>query len=265
VPRSSAVAPKLVGALTSGLSVLRYLSRSQGPVGVSRIARELELNASTCFNLLRTLVHEGLVTFDSATKTYSIGLGVAELARGALERSSLVRLVQPHLEELAVRHSVTVVMWQRTPNERLLLVHVAENPAAVRIQMSVGARMPLLAGASGRCIAAFGAMTRAEIKARFASLRWDRAPSFAQYWDSVLRTRELGYSVDEGSYARGATIIGVPVFDARGTPTMTIGAAAFTAQMDAPRTQALVADLGELARRATRAIAGPLAAQAPSS
>jgi DNA-binding IclR family transcriptional regulator len=57
----------------------------------------------------------------------------------------------------------------------------------------------------------------------------------------------------------------VPVFDAAGAPTMTIGAAAFSEQLDTRRTQSLAADLGELARRATRAIAGPSASRVPAS
>lgn len=72
--------------LVGGLSVLRYLAAAQTPVGVSRIARDLELNPSTCFNLLKTLVHEGLAVFDETTKTYSVGLGLLALAKGTLER-----------------------------------------------------------------------------------------------------------------------------------------------------------------------------------
>ena len=63
---------KPVGALISGLAVVRYLSTAAAPVGVSRIARDLGLNSSTCFNLLKTLVHERLATFDEATKTYRV-------------------------------------------------------------------------------------------------------------------------------------------------------------------------------------------------
>ena len=50
---------KVVGALASGLAVVRYLSIAATPVGVSRIARDLGLNSSTCFNLLRRSPHEG--------------------------------------------------------------------------------------------------------------------------------------------------------------------------------------------------------------
>ena len=263
-PAEEGSAPKLVGALTAGLRVLRHLGASKVPLGVTRIARDLALNNSTCFNLLRTLVHEGLVTFDDATKTYTLGLGVVELARGALDRSSFVRLVQPDLERLAARHSVTVVVWQRTADDRLLLVHLAENPAAVRIQMSVGARMPMLVAASGRCIAAFGGLGRAEVRRRFATLRWSRAPTFADYWASVEATRERGYAIDGGHFAAGVTTLAAPVFDAAGTPVMTLGATTFTAELDAARTRALAADLTDLARRATRAIAGPAGGPAPA-
>lgn len=257
MPRPVAGAPKLVGALAGGLKLLRYLSASAAPVGVSRAARDLALNPSTCYNLLRTLVHEGLVEFDEAAKTYTIGLGAAELARGALERSSIVRLMQPQLQRLAARHSVTVVAWQRIAGERLVLVHVAESPATVRIQMSVGARLPMLAGASGRCVAAFGGMTREQVRRRFGALRWDRAPSFARYWASVLEARERGHAIDDGHFARGVTVFAVPVFGAGPPPSMTIGAAAFSAQLDAAGTRVLVADLSEVAARATRAITGP--------
>jgi DNA-binding IclR family transcriptional regulator len=249
--------PKLVGALTSGLSVLRHLADSTEPLGVTRIARELGLNASTCFNLLRTLVHEGLVNFDERAKTYTIGLGVVELARNALGRASMVSWVQPQLDELAVRHGVTVVTWQSLPDERLVLVHVAEHPGAVRVQMTVGTRVPMFVGASGRCMAAFSGMTKAAIKSRFMSLRWDRAPAFEAYWQSVLDTRKRGFAIDQGHYQRGATVLAVPVFDAAGKPVMTIGCASFSEHMNTARTRALVRELGEVAGQINRALAGP--------
>src|SRR5690606_29897484 len=105
---------KLVGALSSGLAVIRYLAATGAPVGVTRVARDVELNSSTCYNILKTLVHEGLVTFDESTKTYAIGIGLVELAKGALEQASYVRLLRPHLEALAADHRVTATLWQRT-------------------------------------------------------------------------------------------------------------------------------------------------------
>lgn len=92
---------KLVGALVAGPQILRYLRRQSEPAGVNRIARDLKLNPSTCFNLLRTLVHEQLAVMDPETKTYSLGLGLVELARGTLDQVSYVRFVRPSLERIA--------------------------------------------------------------------------------------------------------------------------------------------------------------------
>ena len=249
--------PKLVGALAGGIAVLRWLARSRSPAGVTRIARETGLNASTCFNLLRTLVHEGLVAFDDATKTYTIGLGLVELARGALERGSFVRLLGPRLDALAQAHAVTVLTWQRTSDERMVLVHVAEHDATVRVQMSVGTRLPLYVGASGRCMAAFGGIDRSRMRARFAALRWDRAPEFDAYWDSVLRTRERGWAIDDGDFQRGTTILAAPVLDRDRRPVMAIGCVAFGGQLDDTLRDALAAELVSLAARATAALSGP--------
>lgn len=248
---------KLVGALSAGLAVLRYLSRSSTPAGVSRIARDLSLNASTCFNLLRTLVHEGLVHFDDTTKTYTLGLGAVELARGALDRTSLPRLLQPQLAALAATHSVTVLLWQRTPDDRLVLVHVAESPEAIRVQLSVGARLPLYAGASGRCMAAFGGAGRAAVRRGFEAVRWDDPPSFEAYWASLATVRACGHAIDEGHYRRGATVVAAPVLDGAGRPMLAIGCATFSAQLDAGALRALTDALDTLAARATGALAGP--------
>ncbi len=172
---------KLVGALSSGLKILRYLASSSTPIGVTRIAKDLELNASTCFNLLKTLVHERLVTFDESTKTYSIGLGLVELAKGSLEKASYVRMMRPHLQELADRHNITTTLWQRSRDDRVVLVDLAESGSAMRVHMSIGQRLPMYIAALGHCMAAHSGLTPTEIRRKVSELRWDEGPSFETY------------------------------------------------------------------------------------
>jgi DNA-binding IclR family transcriptional regulator len=152
---------KVVGALASGLAVVRYLSIAATPVGVSRISRDLGLNSSTCFNLLKTLVHERLVTFDETTKTYRVGLGLVELAKGALETASYARLVHPHLESIAASHGVTATLWHRASEDRVVLVDRADNDATMRVHMNIGQRLPMFISALGRSMAAHSGLTRA--------------------------------------------------------------------------------------------------------
>lgn len=253
---SAPVPEKLVGALSNGLSVLRYLTATAAPVGVSRIARDLELNPSTCFNLLKTLVHERLVTFDETTKTYAIGLGLVELAKGALEQASYVRMLHPHLREIAIRHAVTATLWQRAGDERVVLVDRADNPAAMRVHLSIGQRLPTYIAALGRCMAAYSGLTSAELRGRFRALRWEDGPSFEEYLADVEDVRKCGYAVDIGHYVRGVTTVSAAVLDAQQSPVMAISAVGFSAQLGKPAIKALGEDLRDRAAEIARALSG---------
>jgi len=130
---------KLVGALSSGLAVLRYLAGSGTPVGMARVARDFALNSSTCFNILKTLVHEG----------------AGDLRRrhqDLCDRHRLGGTGEPHLQALAANHRVTATLWQRSREERVVLVDLAQNKATVRVHMSIGQRLPLYIAALGRLV-----------------------------------------------------------------------------------------------------------------
>jgi len=247
---------KLVGALSSGLAVLRYLAVAATPVGVTRIARDLELNSSTCFNILKTLVHEGLVTFDDGTKTYAIGIGLVELAKGALEQSSYVRMLRPQLEAIARAHAVTATLWQRSRAERVVLVDRADNPAAMRVHMSIGQRLPMYIAALGRCMAAYSDLSADELRQRVEAVRWDNAPSFEDYYAEVQQVRERGYAVDNGHYVKGVTTVSVAVVDANQRAIMAISAVGFSAQFNKASTRALGEDLHARAAEISRALSG---------
>ncbi len=247
---------KLVGALSSGLSVLRYLARASAPLGVSRIAKDLGLNASTCFNLLKTLTHEKLITFDESTKTYSMGLGLIELAKGSLENASYVRLMRPHLTELAERHNITTTLWQRTSGDRVVLVDLADSGSPMRIHMSIGQRLPMYIAALGRCMAAHSGLTHSELRSKISELRWQDGPSFETYLEEVQEAARMGYAVDRGNYVRGTVTVSAPVLDGHAQPIMAVSAVGFATQLSENSLKALGEDLRNRCEDASRAISG---------
>ncbi|TWT10161.1 IclR family transcriptional regulator [Reyranella sp. CPCC 100927] len=256
MPADDPVTEKRVGALSSGLAVLRYVAAAQTPVGVTRIARDLEINPSTCFNLLRTLVHEGLAVFDEATKTYAVGLGVLALAKGTLEQVSYIAMVRPHLREVAMNHHVTCTLWHVMRGERVVLVDRADNDAAIRVHMSIGQRLPMYIAALGRCMAAHSGLTTPALRARFAALRWEGDLSFDVYLAEVDEARRRGYAVDQSHYVKGVTTVSSAVLDALARPLMAISAVGFGAQMSKADVKALGEDLRDRAAEISAAMAG---------
>lgn len=247
---------KLVGALSAGLAILRHLNETGARVGVSRIARDLGLNPSTCFNLLRTLVYEGLVTFEPDAKTYSLGLGVVELAKGALDHASFARFMRPHLEAIAGRHGVTATLWQRSGHDRVVLVDRCEADSAMRLHMQIGQRLPVYVAALGRCMAAYSGLGKSALRQAFKAIRWEDAPSFEAYYQSVEEARSRGYAVDLGNYVKGVTTVSTVVRDGDGAALMALSAAGFGAQLTPARIEALGRDLRDRAVAVERALSG---------
>src|SRR3984957_9985284 len=95
--------PKDVGAVVNALRILRCLSGSSKPLGVSAVTRATGISASTAFGILRTLARLHYVSFNESDKTYRLGLAMAEMAAGLL-RTSHAELIHPELERLALNH-----------------------------------------------------------------------------------------------------------------------------------------------------------------
>src|SRR5580658_1660345 len=95
-------------AISRAAAVLRLLGRSDVPLGVQSIARELGLVPSTCLHVLRALVAEEFVSFDPETKRYSLEAGGLTLARHWLRRNRFNDLAQPVLDRLGKAFEVTI-------------------------------------------------------------------------------------------------------------------------------------------------------------
>lgn len=200
-----------VPALSRGIAILRLLGRSEDPLGVHAIARELGLVPSTCLHILRVLTEEQLLAFDPVSKKYQVAAGLVVLARSALRSHTFAAVVQPELEQLAAQYGATAIGVEASGLEHMVAVALARADSPLRVHVDIGSRFPALISATGRCIAAFGNHNWTDIRARFARLRWDEPPTFADWRSEVATAKQVGYAVDDGQYIRGVSIIAAPV------------------------------------------------------
>lgn len=206
-------------AISRAAAILRLLGKSDAPLGVQAIARELGLVPSTCLYVLRALVAEELVAFDADTKRYALEAGVLTLARQWLRRNPFNDLAQPVLDRIAHPFDVTMLGVQIVGLDHMIVVATSQSGPSFQLSTQIGSRFPALISATGRCIAAFGDYPEAELKARFKTLRWDEPPSFEEWKAQVVQTRTQGFAVDEGNYISGVTVVAAPVWKARGRPS----------------------------------------------
>ncbi|MEE2692747.1 MAG: IclR family transcriptional regulator [Pseudomonadota bacterium] len=245
----SATGGKLVGGFLAGLKVVQYLVAAEAPVGVSKVARDLKISPSTCFNLLKTLVHVNLAEFDPLEKTYTAGFGILELSKGLLDKEDFVRFVRPRMQRIASAHRVTCTLWRKLGADRTILVDRADIAAAVRVHMSVGQRLPLFIGALGRCFAAHTTLPREEVRREFDLLRWDNRPEFSHWWKEVQAIKNRGYAIDQDAFVRGITTVAAPIVQNERQVEFVISAIGFTGQFNLDSVAALGEELRDEAAR----------------
>lgn len=242
-------------AISRAAAVLRLLGKSEAPLPLQAIARELGLVPSTCLYVLRALVAEELVAFDPDTKRYALEAGILTLARQWLRRNQFADVAQPVLDRLSQQFGATMLGVQIMGLDHIVTVAVAQG-AGFQLNVQVGSRFPALISATGRCIAAWGNYPEAELEARFAKLRWEEPPSFPEWQAQVAQTRVQGFGIDEGNYIAGVTVLAAPVWKGGRKPSHALVAIGIGAALKRNGLEELEAALVAAARTLTQQLGG---------
>jgi DNA-binding IclR family transcriptional regulator len=239
----------IVKPVVNAVRIMRYLSEAGSPARAITIARSLSINASTCFNILRTLALEEVVEFDPLSKTYTPGLGLTRLVENFLTEGQRVAAAVPHMADLAAEFSVTMALWKRVASDRIVLVKNVSSPTDLRIEMAEGQRLPMMMGATGRLFAPRLDLSEKKLRAMFKTLRWRRPLSFEEYWDQVELSERNGWAVDDGYFSNGVKSLAVPIDDRNGNLVFTLVAIMFRDQLDPVRLEELGGKMKEIAPR----------------
>lgn len=231
-PASAGSRIREVPAVRRSTAILWHLAKHDDGLGVSRIARDLDIIPSTCLHILRELVSARLVAFEPNGKIYRLGLGVLALAKNLTRQNSFIQIAQRHLNQFASDFKVSASATQRDAQD---VVVVATANASEGDAVAVGNRVPCLSSATGRLIAAYSGWSEAQLKTRFERVRWQNSPSFESWLREVRACRGRRHALDENQFRKGITSIAAAVFDGNGSVTGTISINVVTAQLDAPR------------------------------
>lgn len=214
----------VVKPVVNAIGILRYLAHKGAPERAADIARHLELNPSTCFNILRTLVSEGVVDFNPLSKTYSAGLGLARLAEQLVTQGHRVQLAMPFMRDLAIECGITVTLWRRMDHDRIVLISSESSPTDLHIYMPLGQRLPILMGASGRLFVGRMNLSEDDLRAEFDGIRWARPLSFKEYLTQVHLGQQNEWAVDDGYFSDGVLAIAAAICDRANNIVYTVSA-----------------------------------------
>ena len=239
--------------LRRGLSILKLLARYQlgGGLGVSEIARKLELSKTTTVRLTRTLMDEQFVAQDSATRRYQLGPESFAVGLAAEPNYQLQRIAAPALRALALETGDWVFFTVRHGLEAICISRESGDIPYPQASLRVGDRHPIGLGSGGLAILAAMPNDEAEMVLNI------NAPAIAQRYPQMThdkvrqlmsQAREQGYAFVPGLLAPGYWGIGVPVLRPDGQPVAAVVLIATSARLSGARQAIIAARLQRLSR-----------------
>jgi DNA-binding IclR family transcriptional regulator len=190
-------------------------------LGVSELARRLDLHKNNVFRLLATLELNGYIEQSDATERYRLGARCLELGRTFAAGSRLLDRARPVLEQLCAEFTESAHLGVL---QDLEVVHLdGELPQQLVLASSrLGKRLPAHATALGKVLLGHSAdAQRAEFVARLQSgpiasrtpATITDADKFIEHLHSV---RSRGFALDLEECEEGLCCAAVPVFGADG-------------------------------------------------
>jgi IclR family transcriptional regulator, KDG regulon repressor len=208
--------PEQLSTVAKTLRVLEAFSFAEPVLGVSELARKLDMGKSTVHRALSTLLEHGYVT-KTPDDRYRLGLKLHEMGQLVVSGLRLHEVAHGPLERLRVECKETVHLAVLDGTD-VVFVEQMESAGLVRMFNRVGRRVPAHATSSGKCLLAFNE-SAVELVLQHGLKR--RAPrtitSEALLVDALDRIRTLGYSVSVEESEPGVASVGAPVFGRDGS------------------------------------------------
>jgi len=195
------------------LDVLICFIGADGELGVSEIARRLNIDKSSVHRFLVALKRKGFVVDNPRTRRYGLGYRALELSRALTLQMNLEQQAFPYLRELRDAIGETAGLSVRVGNKR---VHVAqiESTHEIRRTIHIGLPLPLHLGANGKVLLAF---LPPEQRESLLALSLADGPTLTpEAFDALHReldtTARDGYSITEGERVPGSRSMAAPVW-----------------------------------------------------
>jgi IclR family transcriptional regulator, acetate operon repressor len=212
-------APDKLSATGRSFAILEHVALAQTPVDVVDIIGALNLPKATAYRLVDWFVTQGFLSREPARKRLVVGPRFTRLAFGALVASMRDTARHVILQRLVSAINETCNVGTLVNGEIVYLDRVEAEHWPLRLQFSVGARMPLHCTAIGKLFLALaparqrrGLLGSLELK-RFTE---HTITSGTRLEEELKQIRRDGVSFDRQEFLVGVACVAVPITGAEG-------------------------------------------------
>jgi|SRR5690606_3305688 len=235
--------PSPVKSASRVLDLLELFSNALAPLGVSTIAKRLQLPKSSVCMLLGTLERRGFITSDE-NRRFQLHPSFSAEARAWIggSRGWLIREARKEMEQLVESTRESCFLSVLEPDWHIQYIEKLVSPQDLRIDSATGVKFPPNFGSSGIVLLAFQRDVELD---RFLEERPLRRSTPKTICDprrqrqevSIVRSR--GYAIAESTHYEHVSSVAAPIRNNRDEVTAAIGIGAPTARFPAVRERAI--------------------------
>lgn len=228
-------------------NILETIANSPDGIGVSDIARELNLNKSTAFGLIKTLDNLGYIFKREDTERYQLTYKLRDIVGLRMDQHDILYYAMPFLNKLSDKYG-EIIHFVAAAEEEVYYLEKIESTKAIRIISGKGTSMPMYCTGVGKAILA----TRSDEEVK----EYVDKVELKKYTDNTItdletllkdlkETRDRGYSIDNGENQEEVFCIGVPITDNKGVAVYALSISMPEFRKDEYNLDNMIADLKE--------------------
>jgi DNA-binding IclR family transcriptional regulator len=242
---------KRVPAIDKCFAILELLAQSGEPLGISDVSANLDLNKSTVFNILHTLMDLNVLENQPDGK-FVFGTRFYMLGNMTGKRSALIQTAHPFLQMINEKTKLSAFLGLRSDLHAILIDKV-DSAYGIKVSSEIGMRMPALAGAGIKAmLSQLSDEEIDEILARTELKKYtpNSIVNKAAYKNEILEVRKRGIAYDKEEYVEGMVAFAMPIEANRRDLQVAIWAVGLTRQVP----DSSIPELTELLKAISREI-----------
>jgi IclR family transcriptional regulator, KDG regulon repressor len=209
---------KIIGSVQRAIDILNLFDKVTSELGITEIARALDLPKSTAAGLIYTLEENGYLDQNPNTRKYRLGFKLAERTGILLSQFDLRKIATPILQDLRDNCNESVNLGIRDDND-IVYIERIHGHNMLGIRSEIGKRERIHSTALGKTI--ISTLPEAEIDLflenyDFLPVTIKTITNRNKFLDELLITRQRGFALDDQENEIGGRCVAAPIFDLSG-------------------------------------------------
>lgn len=215
-----------LSSVTTAIHLLKIFNEADQELGISELAKRLNVAKSTVHRLAGALLDEGLLQQSPETGRYGLGVGLFSL--GSLVRARLDVTIESKTILKALRREMQEnVRLAVVEHSSVVFLHDFEGPKTLRLRSATGQLRPAFCTAEGLCL--ISGMRQPEIEAFLTYPREQRTEKTIveeeAFLNRIRNVKRRGYAFEDEECDEGTRCVAAPIFNAEARIVAAVGVA----------------------------------------